>query len=171
MSTTRPVTLGDAEVVAALLRANRDFLAPWEPRRVERYYTEEGQRQMLVEALSAVDCHPRVILDERGQVVGRITLNSVVRGAFQSCHVGYWLAESAGGRGLATAALREMVGLAFHELELHRVQADTLVRNVRSQRVLERAGFVRYALAPTYLKIAGRWQDCYLHQLINPRLA
>ena len=38
--------------------------------------------------------------------------------------------------------------------------------NGSSQRVLERNGFVRIGLAPHYLKIAGRWQDCVLHQLL-----
>jgi ribosomal-protein-alanine N-acetyltransferase len=50
---------------------------------------------------------------------------------------------------------------------LHRIQADTLVDNEASQRVLKRNGFVRIGLAPRYLKIAGRWQDCILHQLLS----
>jgi RimJ/RimL family protein N-acetyltransferase len=33
--------------------------------------------------------------------------------------------------------------------------------------VLERNGFARIGLAPTYLKIAGRWQDCVLYPVIN----
>ncbi|GAA0325518.1 GNAT family N-acetyltransferase [Kineococcus aurantiacus] len=41
-----------------------------------------------------------------------------------------------------------MTQLAFKELALHRVQAETLVDNVRSQRVLKRVGFTRYGLAP-----------------------
>jgi [ribosomal protein S5]-alanine N-acetyltransferase len=98
---------------------------------------------------------------------GRINLNNIVRGAAQCASLGYWLAEAAGGRGLATAAVREITRLAFTELGLHRIQADTLVHNVPSQRVLARNGFVRIGLAPRYLKIAGRWQDCILHQLLN----
>ena len=49
--------------------------------------------------------------------------------------------------------------VAFGELGLHRLQAETLLDNVASQKVLERNGFVRIGMAPTYLKIAGRWQD------------
>ena len=61
-----------------------------------------------------------------------------------------------------------MVQLAFGELRLHRVKAGTLLHNVGSQRVLERNGFVRFGVAPSYLKIAGRWQDHALYQLLNP---
>jgi [ribosomal protein S5]-alanine N-acetyltransferase len=67
-----------------------------------------------------------------------------------------------------TAAVREMLHIAFGELGLHRVQAGTMLRNERSQRVLERAGFARYGVAPAYLKIAGRWEDHILYQILNP---
>ena len=59
-------------------------------------------------------------------------------------------------RGLATAAVRGIIGTAFSELGLHRIQAGTLLRNTGSQRVLERNGFVRIGVAPRYLMIAGR---------------
>jgi [ribosomal protein S5]-alanine N-acetyltransferase len=166
----RLITLDDAPVLAELLRANRDFLAPWEPARAEAHFTEEGQRAAIQAALTehARDRSlPCVMVDEVGGVIGRVNLNNIVRGASQSASLGYWLSQSSGGRGLATAAVRDITRLAFAELGLHRLQADTLVHNVPSQRVLARAGFVRIGLAPRYLKIAGRWQDCILHQLIN----
>jgi [ribosomal protein S5]-alanine N-acetyltransferase len=171
VTTRRLITLADAAVLADLLRANREFLAPWEPLRGEAYFTEAGQRadiERLLEQHNQGNALPSVILDHTGAVVGRITLNGIVRGALQSCSVGYWLSAAAGGRGLATAALRETMAVAFGELGLHRIQAETLLRNVASQRVLERNGFVRIGMAPTYLKIAGRWQDFFLYHVINP---
>jgi [ribosomal protein S5]-alanine N-acetyltransferase len=60
------------------------------------------------------------------------------------------------------------VGLAFGDLRLHRVQAETLPHNRRSQRVLERVGFVQYGAAASYLHIAGEWQDNLLYQLLTP---
>jgi [ribosomal protein S5]-alanine N-acetyltransferase len=68
------------------------------------------------------------------------------------------------GRGLATAAVRGIIRVAFDELRLHRIQAGTLLHNVRSQRVLERNGFHRFGVSPAYLNIAGRWQDHALYQ-------
>ena len=87
---------------------------------------------------------PHVILDDSGRVVGRITLYEIIRGPFQSGSLGYWVSAKDNGRGLATAAVRDILRLAFDELRLHRVQAGTLLHNVRSQRVLERNGFVRF---------------------------
>jgi [ribosomal protein S5]-alanine N-acetyltransferase len=170
MPVTRLVTPDDAPVLAELLRVNRDFLAPWEPIRDDDSFTAEGQRTTIRSALERYRhgiTVPSVILDESGSVVGRITLNDIVRGAFQSCHLGYWLSAAANGRGLATAAVRDMIRLAFSELGLHRIQAGTLLHNVRSQRVLERTGFVRFGVAPAYLNIAGEWQDHALYQIVN----
>jgi [ribosomal protein S5]-alanine N-acetyltransferase len=168
---TRLVTEGDAAALAELAVANRAFMAPYEPDRESHYYTVAGQYAVVRSALAR---HaegvtlPHVITADDGQVVGRATLNEIVRGPLQSCSLGYWVAQPWGGAGLATAAARELVGLAFGEVGLHRVQAGALVDNVRSQRVLERVGFVRYGLAPEYLHIAGRWQDHVLYQLLAP---
>jgi [ribosomal protein S5]-alanine N-acetyltransferase len=38
-----------------------------------------------------------------------------------------------------------------------------------SQRILLRTGFAQYGMAPKYLKIAGRWQDHLMFQLLNPQ--
>lgn len=167
---TRRITLDDAPVIAGLVRANREFLAPWEPIRPEGYATVDGQREAIRAALEQHEqgsTLPHVIVDDSGRVVGRITLNGITRGPFQSCSLGYWLSAAENGRGLATAAVHDMMRLAFEELGLHRVEAGTLLHNVRSQRVLERNGFVRFGVAPAYLKIAGAWQDHILFQVLT----
>jgi [ribosomal protein S5]-alanine N-acetyltransferase len=168
---TRLIALDDAEVLGELVRVNREFLAPTDVGHDEDYFTADGQRARIADALTRHaqgTMQPRVILTEAGLVAGRINLNDIVRGAFWSCHLGYWLNEADNGRGLATAAVREIIEVAFGELGLHRIEAGTLPDNVRSQRVLERNGFTRIGLAPDYLRIAGSWQDHVLFQLVRP---
>jgi ribosomal-protein-alanine N-acetyltransferase len=167
---TRRVTLEDVPLLAELLRVNREFLAPWEPIRGDDYFTADGQRAVIEVALDRYaqgTTLPHVILDESGRVVGRITLDGIVRGPFQSCNLGYWLSAADNGRGLASAAVRDIKRVAFEELGLHRIQAGTLLHNVRSQRVLARNGFVRFGTAPAYLNIAGEWQDHALFQVVQ----
>lgn len=110
---------------------------------------------------------PLVILDDEGAVTGRLTLSGIMRGAFQSCSVGYWLAEEHTGRGLATQAVEAAVALAFSDLRLHRVQAETLLDNMASQAVLARTGFERIGMAPRYIRIAGGWRDHLLFQRVD----
>lgn len=164
------MTFDDVPALTQQLKLNRDFLAPFEPVRDDEYFTEAGQMVVVQGALRHHDegiTAPYVILDE-GNLVGRITLSEIVRGPLQSCSLGYWVAESENGRGLAAAAVRDVLRLAFEDFGLHRVQAGTLLHNIRSQRVLERNGFVRIGVAPQMLRIAGRWQDHVLYQVIAP---
>ena len=169
MPVTRLVTFDDVPALTALLRDSREAFAPWEPVRDDDFYTEEGQRAVLAEALAAHQrgaTVPLVIVDG-GTVAGRITLNGVTRGALQSASLGYWVAPPWQGRGLATAAVADAIALAFGPLRLHRLQAETLLNNLGSQRALLRNGFRPYGVAPSYLKIAGRWQDFVLFHLLS----
>jgi ribosomal-protein-alanine N-acetyltransferase len=178
VAVTRIVSVQDAGELAAVLAENREFLAPWDARRDDRYFTAAGQRAALEDALDAYargTMVPLAIIDGDGRIVGRVNINAIVRGAFQSADIGYWLSQASNGHGLATAAVADAIGVAFGQLGrggglgLHRLQAGTLLHNVRSQRVLTRNGFRPFAVAPHYLKIAGQWQDHILFHLLNPQ--
>ena len=55
--------------------------------------------------------------------------------------VGYWLLESARGRGVATRALRLLSEWAFATCDLELLQLTTLPGNTRSERVAQAGGF------------------------------
>ena len=167
---TRMVAPEDARALTGLLQLNREFLAPWEPLRSADHFTVEGQTAGIADALAEHargTRFPHVILDDE-RIVGRITISNVVRGAFQSANLGYWVSGPDNGRGFASGAVAEMVSLAFGDLGLHRIEAGTLLHNVASQRVLERNRFIRFGVAPRYLNIAGTWQDHALYQALAP---
>ena len=148
----------DAEELARLLAANREFLEPFEPERPEGFLAVAAQRDRLAAAE-----HLYGILDH-GALAGTIALSNVMRGSFESATVGYWVDRDRNGRGLATRGLAALVEIAFGEIGLHRLEAGALVENVASQRVLEKNRFTRIGVAPRYLRIAGAWRDHLLFQ-------
>ena len=159
----------DVPELARLVRANRAFLAGFGPLRTDEYFTDEGQERVVLASLEAADNGtklPMVILDGAGVLVGTLNLNSIIRGAFQSASLGYWVSQERNGEGIATAAVAAAKRVAFEELGLHRLQGETLVDNHASQRVLVKNGFTKYGEAPDYLKIAGRWQTHALFQVV-----
>jgi len=162
--TIRPVRPEDAEELAALYAANREFLAPYEPVRPDDFFTGDGQRERL-ERQVADGTHPFAIVDG-GTIAGTINVFHIVRESLQSCTIGYWIDQTRNGRGLATGAVEDAVAYAFGELELHRVEAATLLDNVASQRVLEKAGFDRIGVARRFLLINGEWRDFVLFQRV-----
>ncbi len=167
----RPLLRADVAALARLTRANRAFLAGSGPLRTEEYFTDAGQERAVLASLEAAEngtTFPMVIVDESDVLVGTLNLNSIIRGAFQSTSIGYWVSQERNGEGIASAAVAAAKHVAFEELGLHRIQGETLVDNQASQRVLLKNGFTRYGVAPDYLKIAGRWQEHVLFQVIAP---
>ena len=164
----RALTMGDASALADSYRDNRDHLAPWDPERADSFFTEAGQTTEIARLLTDQDAGTAfpLVLSDGSHVVGRVNLSGIVRGAFLSTNLGYWVDARYAGRGLMTAAVSAAADIARDELQLHRIQAGTLVHNVASQLVLKRCGFTEFGLAPDYLRIAGRWQDHRLFQRI-----
>jgi ribosomal-protein-alanine N-acetyltransferase len=164
----RTLRLSDASALADAYVRNRGYLSSWEPVRPEEYYTEAWQ---------AADIASRLVVADAGEgcplglfagdtLVGRFNLAGVVRGPFQSAGLGYWVDSNYAGRGLASAAVQTIVETARDVLGLHRIEASTLLHNAGSQRVLLKAGFRQIGMAPRYLKIAGKWQDHNLYQVV-----
>ncbi|UYM06514.1 GNAT family N-acetyltransferase [Solicola gregarius] len=163
----RPPRLSDAAALAAAYRHNRDHLAPYEPRRTDIFYTAAGQRESLGISLEAAQ-HGRAagwLILAGESVVGRINLNTIVRGAAHSAHVGYWVDREHTGRGLATAAVEYACDAAV-DLGLHRIEAGTLTDNLASQAVLRKCGFEQIGHARSYLFIDGAWGDHDIFQRI-----
>jgi [ribosomal protein S5]-alanine N-acetyltransferase len=168
----RIASLDDAPALAEAYTRSWDHLSPWEPKRPANWLTPAGQLERLTMTLERYKNGLVVpwLLFEDDRVVGSFTLQDVVPGPFRSASIGYWLAVDAVGRGLATRAVNLVAEIADSELKLHRIAASTMTRNVASQRVLERTGFVQIGVAPTYLHINGAWQDSNLYQrILNDR--
>jgi ribosomal-protein-alanine N-acetyltransferase len=160
----RPLGAHDVDEFAAAVAANRAHTEPWEPVHVEAHYTRSGQAETIrrdVEAWQMGTGYAFSVLDrtDGDRIIGRIALGNVVRGAWRNATLGYWVAGDAGGRGHGTEAARLICEFAFEHAGLHRVQPAVIPRNIRSIRVVEKAGFRREGRALRYLCIAGRWED------------
>ncbi|WP_412539284.1 GNAT family protein [Longispora sp. K20-0274] len=89
----------------------------------------------------AEDAAPWVGIWLDGVLVGGVLVWPVDH-AGGSAELGYWLARSAGGRGVVTEAVRAMTTFCFEELDLRKVVIRCAEKNTPSRRVPERLGFV-----------------------------
>ena len=160
--------------VAAYYQRNREFLAPFDPSRDEEFFTASYQRRLLFGEVAdrQEDRAYRFWISPKGdprQLIGTISLSSVVRGAFQSCFLGYKLDRDWQGRGYMTQAVQEVTRIGFTVLGLHRIEANVMPRNLPSLRVLEKAGYREEGRSPAYLKIQGKWEE-HIHMVrLNPQ--
>jgi len=96
---------------------------------------------------------------EDGAIAGFIGLSQIFHGAFQSGYLGYYIGAQYAHQGFMTEALQILLRYAFHDLKLHRLEANIQPANVSSLALVKRAGFVREGFSRRYLKICGRWRD------------
>ncbi|MBB6345457.1 GNAT family N-acetyltransferase [Nonomuraea muscovyensis] len=164
----RLVTEGDAQALTDAYARNHEHLHRWEPRRPKGFFTLAGQseRVRLQLELHAEGRLMPWVLADGDLVVGAFNLSNIVYGPFQSGNLGYWVDAGYAGRGLATRAALEVCREAGGRLGLHRIEAGTLLDNAASQRVLRKAGFEPFGIAPRYLAINGKWRDHRLFQRI-----
>lgn len=157
--TIRPIRPQDAEALAELYRANHDFLVPFEHDLVTRreVFTAEGQSDRLSRQVAG-GTHPFAIV-AGDEIVGTINLFHIVRTPLRSGTISYWVDGARNGRGLATAAITEILEFAFGKLGLHRVDAVTHADNISSQRVLKKNGFERIGAARHLLRIHNERRD------------
>lgn len=94
-----------------------------------------------------------------GQFAGQISLGSISYGSLRGAHVGYWVARSAAGRGVAPTAVAMVMDYAFTELKLHRLEVNIRPENTASTRVAEKLGLRVEGLRKKYLHIDGSWAD------------
>lgn len=153
----------DAELLLALHVRNRDFFRQFITTRTEDFYTLESQQKTIVSdeksRLAGTDYSFGIFLAEGGELVGNVALTGVIRGALQSCFIGYYLDRLQNGKGYATEAVSLAVDYAFGTLKLHRIEAGVMPHNLRSMRVLEKCGFSKEGIARRNVEIDGVWQD------------
>jgi len=165
----RRPTPADRDEHLGLLRSSEAFHRPWfpaPPTDVEPFGDEAFARYLAGD--DGVRGH-RFLLTERvgdasGPILGAISVNEIVRGAFQSAYLGYWLGAAHTGRGYMAEGLGLVIDHAFTPedgggLGLHRVEANVMPENGPSIAVVRALGFRLEGRSPRYLKIAGAWRD------------
>src|SRR5437763_16156011 len=91
----RPVRIEDAAPLARLYTLQREFLAPFDPIRAEAFFTVEGQRADIEQALAhgAAGLRHRYVIIADDELVGALGISNIVRVAhFASGNLGYFVA-------------------------------------------------------------------------------
>lgn len=165
--------LDDVPAIIRYYTENKIHLAPFEPLRFSGFYTESYWYEQVKQALYEfrIDRSLQLFLftkENENAIIGSVNFRNFIRGVFQSCTLGYSLAEASQGKGYMTEALEVAISYVFAQLNTHRIMASYLPHNQRSGRLLKRLGFVVEGYARDYLLINGQWQDHILTSLINP---
>lgn len=159
----RPLHTEDAAELLELRLRNHEFFQLFEPIRPASHLTLAGQQEQIAQAKHDFANQSAfafgVFLQESDQMIGRVALSNVARGAWQNATLGYFLDKAFNGKGYTTEAVKLALQFAFTEAQLHRVQAGVMPHNLGSIRVLEKNGFRFEGRSLRYLQINGAWED------------
>jgi RimJ/RimL family protein N-acetyltransferase len=146
----RPLEAGHAPAVLAFELANRAYFAAFISDRGDDYFARFTERfTELLGDQEAGTAAFYVLVAADGSVLGRFNLEFTADGGAE---LGYRVARSVAGRGVATATVRELCRLAPARHGLRVLRAAAASQNIASQRVLVKAGFVEAGTAdPAHL--------------------
>jgi [ribosomal protein S5]-alanine N-acetyltransferase len=131
----------------------------------------EVTHQFLERMLKAQERWPRpdvelaIELKSERRVIGAIGLR-IQDERNRTADIGYVLNRNYWGCGYMTEAARAILGVAFRELNLHRVWAMCHVRNHASYRVMEKLGMRREAHFRKNAFEKNEWRDSYLYAIL-----
>lgn len=158
----RPLRHRDSEHWLALRARNAAWLDPWEATAPQpgarRPPTFGGFVRTLARQARAGTALPFAI-EYRGDLVGQLTVSTIVRGSMCSASVGYWVSEHVAGRGIVPTAVAMAIDHCFGPVGLHRVEIAIRPENAASLRVVEKLGLREEGVRERYLHIQGAWRD------------
>lgn len=151
--TVRSPELADKQEFVDAMRASQALHHPW----VEAPSTEEAFDAFIAKYQLENNISYLVLLD--GKIAGVININQIIRGCFKSAFLGYYVVSGFAGKGVMSQGLKLVLQKAFHEHDLHRLEANIQPENTASIRLVEKAGFIKEGYSKNYLKIDGAWRD------------
>lgn len=132
-----------AEELFALIDQNREHLRKWLPW-LDGNRSLEDTRAFITRSLIRYANNkgfPASIWF-KGTLAGIIDYNTI-DWSNRTASIGYWLGASFQGKGLVTKACRALIGYAFNELKLNRMEIRCATGNKRSRAIPERLGFTQ----------------------------
>jgi ribosomal-protein-serine acetyltransferase len=163
--TLRLIEHSDAQELYDVVVANREHLAAWMP---------WAAGQTLESTVAFVDASRKQLASNQGfqaaivqdgAIVGVIGYHRV-DWENRSTSVGYWLAESAQGRGTITIATSALVTHAFERWTLNRLDIRAGIANHRSRAVAERLGFKFEGVLREAERIGERYVDHAVYAML-----
>jgi [ribosomal protein S5]-alanine N-acetyltransferase len=100
------------------------------------------------------------------EFVGTICLEKIDM-SNKNANVGYWVAKSQRGKGIATQAVRLAIKFGFKKLVLKRIYATVTEDNIASRKVLENAGFKKEGLLRKSVFKKGKFFNEYIYSILN----
>jgi ribosomal-protein-serine acetyltransferase len=157
----------DAEMVFASIQQNRVHLDNW-LRWSARVQTPDDMRTLIERFNSKYEIHDgfRVGIWYHSSFVGELVCHAINQESHKT-EIGYWLVESATGKGIVTRVCRDVIGYLFEQEKVHRIEIIAAADNVPSRAVAERLGFTFEGIKRESEWVTSRYMDHAAYSLLD----
>ncbi|SMC39942.1 GNAT family N-acetyltransferase [Sporomusa malonica] len=119
------------------------------------------------QAMSKTDVVFAIVLKEQDRHIGNIGLHSI-NYVFRSAEIGIIIGETdCWGKGYAAAAISLLSEHCFSRLNMNRLAAGAVDKNIGSIRAFEKAGFSREGISRQAYFCEGQYHDCVNLSLLH----
>jgi ribosomal-protein-alanine N-acetyltransferase len=124
----------------------------------------KAEMEKWIEKLSSDPLSKAFVIEKKdGSKVGSIVHYPVGR----LVEIGYTLIPSERGKGYCSEAVQMMLDYLFLSKDIVRVQAHTDVKNMASQKVLQKTGFKKEGVVRKSNFVRGEWRDSCLYSILR----
>ncbi|QNA89481.1 GNAT family N-acetyltransferase [Massilia sp. Dwa41.01b] len=166
-----PVAIEHADGLAALVCENAGHLGEYLPAVAELGSPDAARSHLqaaIARAAAGASFEWHLFLND--QLCGAIRLKNIDSDN-RKAEIGYFLGSAFGGQGIATLAVRAVLGYSFASLDLNRLELRCAAANTPSIRVAERLGFTLEGVLRQDEWLDGGFVDVHVFGLLRAEFA
>ncbi len=163
----RLVDVAGAQRCQELVDQNRECLLPWLPW-VDSSKTVDDTLAFIKRSLhdyadgKSMNCW----IYYKGQIAGCVGFVKIDH-KVKKVEIGYWLASSFWGEGIITRSCRKLIGIAFNDFAMQKVEVHAATDNEKSRAVCKRLGMSQEGIITNSELVNGRILDHVIYGLHN----
>ena len=165
--TLKIIEASDAREFSELVRQSSS-LFKWIDWCTPDYSETEAEKFILATRLNWVkaDAFGFGVFDNiSGNILGMVAINELYH-TFNMASLGYWIGDKYQNKGIATEALQALINFCFEQLKLTRLEIVCDPDNLPSQRLIERCGAEKEAIARNRFVFNGKPKDGVVFSII-----
>lgn len=169
--TLKSLATEDARPVLEFYVNNKDIFEPWEPLHDNNFYSLDYQ-------LNNLEAEMKLFLRQQSiryylfkkyngnKVIGTISFTDIKNSPANCCKIGYRIDKDHQGQGYASEALLYIIPMIMNELHIYRIEADVMINNHPSIKLLRSLGFIYEGIARESYEINGIRTDHARYSLL-----
>lgn len=101
----------------------------------------------------------------QSEIIGTVGFNKIID--HHKGRIGYDLQSRHWGKGIMTEALEAILNYGFNSLELNRIEAEVMIGNVASEKLLTKLHFQKEGILSDWMYWNNRYYDISMYSLIK----